>query len=153
MPDQEYIPTVHMIYEKYLELESVLRLRAYLDENNIKSRTGKNFSKGNLYKMLSNRFYIGQIHHKKTYYKGEHVGIINEELFNRVQELLEKNRNNNKYKYTAKSPSLLASKVFDDKGSKMSPSHSNKRRVSAIVITLAKIKSKLGKYPKFQQVR
>lgn len=110
-----------------MELESVLKLKNYLDDNNIKSRTGKNFSKGNLYKTLSNRLYIGQIHHKGEYYDGEHEGIIEKQLFDKVQKLLGKNRNNNKYSPTAKAPSLLAGKLFDDKGNKMSPSHSNKK--------------------------
>jgi hypothetical protein len=115
------------IYEKYLEFGSVLKLKQYLDENNIKSRTGKNFSKGSLYKLLSNKVYIGLVHYKGTHYKGEHEGIIEEKLFNKVQDLLEKNRNNNKYKNTAKAPSLLAGKLFDSRGNKMSPSHSNKK--------------------------
>ncbi len=127
VPDSEHIPTIQAIYEKYLEFESVLKLKRYLDENDIKSRTGKNFSKGNLYKMLSNKLYIGMIHHKGTYYNGEHEGIIEEDLFNRVQELINQNRNNNKYSLTAKAPSLLAGKLFDNKGNKMSPSHSNKK--------------------------
>ena len=104
-----------------------MKLKSYLDENNIKSKTGKNFSKGNLYKILSNKVYIGLIHHKGNYYKGEHEGIIDEKLFNNVQQLLERNRNNNKCSFNAKSPSLLAGKIFDDNGNRMNPSHSNTR--------------------------
>ncbi|MFH0702267.1 MAG: recombinase family protein [bacterium] len=125
--DKNYLSIVQIIFEKYLELESVLKLKSYLDENNIKSRQGNKFSKGNLYKILSNRLYIGMVHYKGTYYKGEHEGIIDNSLFNKVQELLEKNRNNNKCALTAKSPSLLAGKIFDDKGNRMNPSHSNTR--------------------------
>ena len=125
--DTLLIPTVKLIFEKYLELESVLRLKRFLDENNIKSRTDRSFSKGNLYKILSNKVYIGLIHHKGSYYKGEHEGIIEEEFFNDAQKLLEKNRNNNKCSLSAKSPSLLAGKIFDDKGNRMNPSHSNTR--------------------------
>lgn len=127
VPDEDYIPTVTTIFEQYMELESVFRLKNYLDENNITTKTGKNFSKGNLYKLLSNRLYIGMINHKGTYYKGEHEKIIDGWTFNKVQGLLEKNRNNNKCKPRAKSYSLLAGKLFDDKGNKMSPSHSNTR--------------------------
>jgi hypothetical protein len=127
VPEEKYLPTIKTIFEKYLQLKSVLKLKNYLDENMINSRTGRNFSKGNLYKILSNKIYIGLIHHKGTYHNGEHQGIIEEELFNRVQELLSQNRNNNKCSTTAKSPSLLASKIFDDKGNRMNPSHSNTR--------------------------
>lgn len=127
VPDIDHISTLETIFEKYLEFESVCKLKSYLDENNIKSRTGKNFSKGNLYKILSNKTYIGMVTHKDTYYYGEHEGIIHEDIFNKAQEFLEKNRNNNKCKITAKSPSLLAGKLFDDNGNRMTPSHSNKK--------------------------
>jgi len=127
IPDKEYIPTLETIFEKYIEFQSVCKLKNYLDENNIKSRTGRDFSKGNLYKILSNKTYIGMIKHKDTHYNGEHEGIIEEYTFNKAQDLLEKNRNNNKCKITAKSPSLLAGKIFDDNGNRMNPSHSNKK--------------------------
>jgi len=126
IPDEAYIPTITTIFEKYIEMESVFKLKSYLDKNNIKSRTNKNFSKGSLYKILSTKTYIGLVSHKGTDYKGEHEGIINVLDFNKVQELLEQNRNNNKCSINAKSPSLLASKLFDNKANKMSPSHSNK---------------------------
>jgi len=125
--DEDFIPTVKTIFEKYIELKSTLKLKIYLDENNIKSKNGKCFSKGNLYKILSNKTYIGLVHHKGTHYNGEHEGIIDESIFNEVQQILETNRNNNKYKFNAKSPSLLAGKIFDDKGNRMNPSHSNTR--------------------------
>jgi len=127
VPDEDKISTITTIFEKYLEFEGMLKLKQYLDENNIKSRTGKNFSKGNLYKILSNKIYIGLISHKGNEYKGEHEGIIDRWTFSKVQELLAKNRNNNKCKHTAKSPSLLAGKLFDDNGNRMTPSHSNKK--------------------------
>ena len=127
VPDKEHLPTLETIFEKYIELESVFKLKRYLDENNIESRTGRSFSKGNLYKILSNKTYIGIITHKGVDYQGEHEGIIDKWTFNKAQELLEKNRNNNKCKHNAKSPSLLAGKIFDDKGNRMNPSHSNTR--------------------------
>ncbi len=125
--DEETLQIVEIIFAKYLELKSVIKLKSYLDENNIKTRTGRKFSKGNLYKILSNKVYIGLIHHKGIYYKGEHERIIEEEIFNKAQELLKQNRNNNKCSLTAKSPSLLAGKIFDDNGNRMNPSHSNTR--------------------------
>ena len=125
IPDKENLPILETIFEKYVELESVFKLKNYLEQNNIKSRTGRNFSKGNLYKILSNKTYIGMVKHKDTYYNGEHEGIIDENIFNEVQKILDTNRNNNKCKHTAKSPSLLAGKIFDDNGNRMNPSHSN----------------------------
>jgi len=126
VPDEAKISTVTAIFKKYLEFKGMLKLKQYLDENNITSRTDRSISKGNLYKILSNKIYIGLIPYKGNDYEGEHEGIIDRWTFSKVQELLAKNRNNNKCKITAKSPSLLAGKLYDDNGNRMSPSHSNK---------------------------
>ena len=127
IPDEEHIPTVTTIFEKYLEFEGMLKLKQYLDDNDIKSRTGKHFSKGTLYKLLSNKVYIGIISHKGNDYKGEHEGIIDRWTFNKAQELLINNRIKYKNRLISTNSSLLASKLYDDKGNYMSPSHSNKK--------------------------
>ncbi|MDD3150656.1 MAG: recombinase family protein [Candidatus Gastranaerophilales bacterium] len=124
--DSKHIKTVKTIFEKYLEFKTILKVKKYLDNSNIKSKAGNNFSKGNLYQILKNKIYIGLIHHKGNYYDGEHQGIIDKEVFEKVQRLIEQNRNNNKNCKYAKSASLLASKLFDDKNNRMMPSHSNK---------------------------
>ncbi len=125
LPDDNYLKTAKTIFEKYLEFKTVLKVKQYLDQNNFKSKAGKKFSKGNLYQILQNKVYIGLVHHKGDYYEGEHQGIIDKDVFEQVQLLIEKNRNSNKNSVNAKSPSLLASKLFDDKGNRMTPSQSN----------------------------
>ena len=54
-----------------------------------------------------------------------HDPIISEELFNNVQNLLKANSVQRKHSTNAKSGSLLAGLLYDDKGNKMSPSYSN----------------------------
>jgi site-specific DNA recombinase len=39
-------------------------------------RGGRPFSRGHLYKILSNPLYVGEIDHKGTRYPGLHEGII-----------------------------------------------------------------------------
>lgn len=126
--DETYLLTVKTIYEKYLEFKSVLKLKNYLDEKKIKTRTNRYFSKGNLYQILSNKIYIGLVTHKSSVYQGEHEGIIKEDYFNSVQEILRQNRVVKKCSLKAMSASLLAGKLFDDRGNRMNPSHSNTRK-------------------------
>ena len=116
-----------LIFDKYLELKSVLDLNNFLKENNIKTRMANYFSKGSLYHILDNKVYIGQIMHKNKVYEGEHQAIIDVETFEKVQNLLVENRIKKKSSITSKDPSLLAGKIFDDKDNYMSPSHSNKK--------------------------
>lgn len=66
-----------------------------------------------------------KIIHKNKEYDGLHEPIISEELFNNVQNLLKANSVQRKHSTNAKTGSLLAGLLFDDKGNKMSPSYSN----------------------------
>lgn len=81
-----------MIFDKYLDLKSVPKLMHYLKENEIKTRTDKNFSKGQLYHLLANKVYLGKITHKDKIYDGEHKAIICDETFEKVQKLLYENK-------------------------------------------------------------
>lgn len=81
-----------MIFDKYLDLKSVPKLMHYLKENEIKTRTDKNFSKGQLYHLLANKVYISKITHKDKVYDGEHEAIISEGIFKEVQKLLYENK-------------------------------------------------------------
>lgn len=121
---------VKLIFEKYLEIGTVPELVTYLKENNIHTRSGKNFYKGHLYKILQNKTYIGKIVHINKVYDGLHDPIINFDIFNKTQQLLTKNALIRKNSTNAESGSLLKGKLFDDKNNYMSPAHSNKRIAS-----------------------
>lgn len=125
--DEANAKKIRLIFDKYSELTSVHSLKTYLEEKNITTKTGKRFSKGHLYHMLSNKTYIGKIEHKENVYEGLHESIIEEEVFLKVQKLLSENRRKNTCSTGKKNPSLLAGKLFDDKNNYMSPSHSNTR--------------------------
>ena len=116
---------VQMLFEKYLELKSVPKLMQYLKENEIKTKTDKYFSKGQLYHLLANKVYIGKITHKDKIYDGEHEAIICDEIFEEVQKLLYENKVDKTCGVKSSSNSLLAGLIYDDLGNKVTPSHSN----------------------------
>lgn len=126
-PDNDEVKKVNLIFERYIELRSVHLLKEYLDNNRVLSRVGKKFSKGILYHILCNRAYIGEVPHKDKWHKGQHEKIVPVETFNKAQEILKGNRIKGRSITVYKEPSLLAGKIFDDKGNYMSPSHSNKK--------------------------
>lgn len=146
IPDSPWDETVQKIFDKYLELKSVTKLKADLEENNISGKSGINFSKGNLYYILSNIIYTGKVKHKKNIYEGEHQAIIDKAAFEKAQEIMYKNRVDKSCGEKSASNSLLVGKIFDDKGNRMTPSHSNahKRRYRYYV-SLAVTKLKKGK--------
>lgn len=108
-----------------LDLKSVPKLMHYLKENEIKTRTDKYFSKGQLYHLLANKVYIGKITHKDKVYDEEHEAIICDDFFEKVQKLLYENKVDKTCGVKSSSNSLLAGLIYDDLGNKMTPSHSN----------------------------
>ncbi len=124
------------IFERYLELGCVRRLKAELDQQGQLTpiRTSKRentsggrlFSRGNLYNILKNPIYIGQIVHKDEIFDGQHSAIIKTELWQAVQDKLQANKQGHRSRSTSMNPSLLSGLVFDEKGNRLTPSHSKK---------------------------
>jgi DNA invertase Pin-like site-specific DNA recombinase len=130
--------TVRHIFRRYSELKSVRELKEDLDGAGIVSKVrtasdgsqygGQSLARGALYLMLQNRIYRGEIVHKGKSYPGEHEAIVNETLWDKVQAILSENRvdrANGKPGHGAKP--LLMGVLFDAHGSRMSPTHANKK--------------------------
>tara|TARA_R110000772_G_scaffold38016_9_gene89940 strand:+ start:1448 stop:3049 length:1602 start_codon:yes stop_codon:yes gene_type:complete len=128
--------TIKYIFEQYLTLRNVRKLKEHLDHQGILSKLrinnkgvnsgGKPISRGNLYRLLGNPIYKGDIRHKDKVYTGQHEGIISVETWEKVQSLLKTNNDSAKSGLRAKQPSILAGVLYDDKGNAMSPSHAVK---------------------------
>ena len=88
---------------------------------------GAKFSRGLLYKLLSNPVYIGRIKHKDVVYEGQHEAVISLELWNEVQALREEQaataRGSRK---SSPIGNLLRGLIFDIEGNKYAPSFTNK---------------------------
>jgi site-specific DNA recombinase len=65
--------------------------------------------------------------HKGTPYPGEHAAIVPQELWDRVQGQLARNRREHDGRVNAGGRNLLGGLLFDDRGNRMSPSHAKKR--------------------------
>jgi site-specific DNA recombinase len=136
---EEEAKQVRTIFERYLQLGSLDRLMADLRERGIVTRvrplkTGRTiggipFTRGPLAHLLRNRFYVGEVAYKGEVFAGEQAAIMDRALFDAVQAKLDAQRNNHKALRT-KSESLLAGRIFDDRGNRMSPSHARKRGVT-----------------------
>jgi DNA invertase Pin-like site-specific DNA recombinase len=127
--------TVRHIYSRYCELGSVHALQRELTKQGFVSKLhtysngttsgGLPFSRGALFHLLRNRTYLGKIVHKDKVHEGEHDGIVDPELFERVQAKL--NANSRRYRKAAETrvaKALLTGKLFDQTGEVMSPSFS-----------------------------
>jgi len=118
---------VRQIYRWYLESGYVRLLQKKITEQGIRSISGKILSRGTIYKMLANPIYIGQIRHKNVCHPGQHEAIIDQELWNQVQQRMAENRVGDKTHSRKTDPSPLAGKLFDVSGERLVPIHANKR--------------------------
>ena len=120
-PD-EHAESVKTIFNKYIELQSIAKVKHWIDDNGIRSQNGRILSAGNVNLILLNRAYLGEVGHKGTWYKGEHRAIISQETYDNVQKIMEGNRVDRKN--YAPIYCLLAGKIYDDKGNHMTSSWS-----------------------------
>ncbi len=130
--------TVRLIFERYLELGSTIRLLEDLRIKKVATKRktlsdgriigGIPFTLGPLTYLLKNRIYIGEIVHKSAIYPGEHEAILDRNLFDAVQTKLHENLVRFRAKQAA-SNALLIGKLFDDAGNAMSPTHCSKRGI------------------------
>lgn len=127
---------VRDIFNLYLELGCVSKLKIRMDEQGSKSKArtsaagtksgGKPFARGGLYKILNNRIYLGEISHKGNHYPGEHDSIIHRQLWDRVQAQLRADNQGRRNGLESDSPSLLAGLIYDFQGNRLTPSHTVK---------------------------
>ena len=132
----EEAETVRLIFRRYLELGSIRDLAEDLDRRGIRTRrqtlsTGKirggiRFGVGALAHLLRNRFFIGEVVYRGAVHPGEHEPILDRALFDAVQAKLAAGANARQLKLKA-SPSILAGRIFDERGNRMTPTHTNKQ--------------------------
>jgi DNA invertase Pin-like site-specific DNA recombinase len=129
---------VRTIFRSYLRLGSLGLLMADLRKQGIvtKVRTLKSgvtvggipFTRGPLAHLLRNRFYVGEVIYKGEVLAGQQPAIVERDLFEAVQVKLSEQANNQKAT-RMKSEALLAGRLFDDRGNRMTPSHVRKRGI------------------------
>lgn len=129
--------TVRMIFDRYLALKSFQALISELDAKDIITKTrppgskikgGVPFTYGPLAYLLKNRTYLGETGHQGSWFEGEHEPIVDQEIFDQVQELLKAN-SILRTKQRHDNEVLLSGILFDDRGNRMSPSYTTKNGV------------------------
>lgn len=135
--DEAHAALIRYLYERYLVLGSIRALKIDLDAQNILAPLryrvsgnvygGKPFSRGNLQRILSNPVYIGKMVHFNKVFEGQHPAIIDEELWKSVQAKIASNKQSHALRPMVASDSLLTGLLYDAKGKRLTPSHSQKQ--------------------------
>ena len=127
---------VRAIFGRYLELGSIRALAEDLDRRGIRSKPrrrsnghtigGGRFGVGALAYLLKNRFYIGEVVYRGEVHRGEHEPIVDSALFAAVQVKLAAQARARRRRLRG-SPAILSGRLFDHRGNRMTPTHTNKR--------------------------
>ena len=135
---EEHAEIVRDIYRRYRALGKVSLVAAELERDGVQtpervSGSGRKFgrrpfSKGNLYFILKNPIYFGEIRHRGETYPGQHSAIVDQEIWNEVQERLKVNLRGER-RARAANASPLAGILFDGAGEALIPVHACKGKV------------------------
>jgi site-specific DNA recombinase len=134
--NQTEAETVRLIFDRYLQLGSVVAAVESLDRDGVKTKLfageGKKrrgriaWTRGGLAHLLVNRIYIGQIRHKNEHFPGEHESIIAPEVWDAVQAQLAGNGITRKHEQILRHANLLGGLLFDGLGRRMKSSQAAK---------------------------
>lgn len=136
----EHAAIVRGIYARYLDLGNVRQVAAALERDGIRSPKrstqngreygGRIFSRGQIYQILRNPIYAGDIAHNETVYLGNHEAIIERKTWEAVQELRASHLRGARKRREASS-SLLAGLLFTASGEALIAVHTSKKLESA----------------------
>jgi len=136
---EEHADIVRQIFARYLDLGNVRLVTGALASGGIiaperiattgRVTGGRPFTRGQIYKLLSNPIYIGEIHHKGQVHDGKHPAIIDRAIWDAVQQMLATNRQGERSGSRASSPSLLAGRIVDQHGEPLVAAHACKGKV------------------------
>ncbi|MBT4086052.1 MAG: recombinase family protein [Alphaproteobacteria bacterium] len=128
--------TVGQLFDLYLELGTVRQLSETAiklgivtkrrKQRNEKQTGGSSFSRGNLYQLLSNPLYVAMVPHKGNLWPGQHEAIIEQKVWDDVQQMLSGNAVDRSSSKNHKAPFLLTGKVYDETGDLLYQSQADK---------------------------
>ena len=104
---------VKFIYDKFLQTESYLEVAGILNAAGYRTRQrnentpGKKFEPKAILRILRNPYYKGCVVHKENVYPGEHEAIIEESVWNQVQEIFKKHEKPGQKVRKTTTPSFL----------------------------------------------
>lgn len=130
--DETEVELVNKIFNGYLQSRSLVQLsETLIAEGHTTKRWlcasgrwmgGGKITPGYLNHILRNAIYAGKVVHKKEHYEGQHTAIIDESLWNKVQEAIQHRETYSRHRW--QSFFLLKGKIKTYEGFTMSPSSS-----------------------------
>lgn len=124
--DEDAAEHVRWIFARFLEIGSCTIMAREVEEKGLRTSRGNRIDKKYLYRMLSNRTYIGEAVHRGASYPGEHDAIIERGLWDKVHLILKESSRARGTRTRSQTPALLKGLVFGPDGAAFSPTHTRK---------------------------
>jgi DNA invertase Pin-like site-specific DNA recombinase len=118
---------VRRIFRGFVETESCTKLVQVLRCEGATTKRGRPLTKSDVYRILSNRVYLGEAVHKGAAYPGEHDAIVTQAQWDAVHAVLQVSPRVRVNRTRNTTAPLLRGLIFDSDGRAMSPSHSRGR--------------------------
>jgi DNA invertase Pin-like site-specific DNA recombinase len=118
---------VRHIFQRFLQVGSATKLVQELNAAGHRTKRGKPFDKGVVYKLLHNPTYTGRVTHKGSVYEGQHEAIVDRGTWDKVHAILAENAHRRASRTRAATPALLKGLIFGPDGHAMAPSHTRRR--------------------------
>ncbi len=117
---------IRWIFARFVEIGSGTELARELAARSIRTSRGNRIDKKYLYRLLNNRAYIGEAVHKGDSYPGEHDGIIDRAVWDKVHAILTESPRKRAARTRADTPALLKGLLHGPDGAAFSPTHTRK---------------------------
>jgi DNA invertase Pin-like site-specific DNA recombinase len=117
---------VRRVFRLFVETGSGVETVRRLQAEGVTAKSGRPLDKGDIYKILHLRTYIGEVTHKGNVYRGEHEAIVTRDLWDRAHAVLQISPRVRANQSRQHAPALLKGLIFGIDGRALSPTHSRK---------------------------
>jgi DNA invertase Pin-like site-specific DNA recombinase len=114
---------VRRVFELFVETGSGVETVRRLQAEGVTAKSGRPLDKGDVYKILHLRTYIGEVTHKGNVYRGEHEATVPRELWDRAHAILQVSPRTRAAQNRQHAPALLKGLIFGVDGRALSPTH------------------------------
>ena len=118
---------VRRVFEAFVETSSGTETARQLQAEGVTSKSGRPLDKGDVYKILNLRTYVGEVEHNGQVYKGEHEAIVPRDLWDRAHAILQVSPRARAAQNRQHAPALLKGLIYGLDGRALSPTHAVKR--------------------------
>ncbi len=114
---------VRRVFEIFVETGSGVETVRRLQAEAVTAKSGRPLDKGDVYKILHLRTYVGEVEHKGNVYRGEHAAIVPRDLWDRAHAVLQVSPRTRATQNRQQAPALLKGLIYGVDGRALSPTH------------------------------